>query len=112
MPQLLPLLPELPNYRFDTTLDGIQYVIDIRWNSRDEAWYMSVFSEEEEPLISGTKLVLGAWLTGDATHPDRPFGLFRLIDWTGSGTEATLTNIGSVVGLYFYNIDEIEETIA
>lgn len=93
----LPLVPSIPNYRFGTQLDGVQYIIDVRWNGRDGAWYMDFLQADETPIKYGIKIVLGATLGGLVTDPAFPPGVLIAVDQTGNGREATLDDLGSRV---------------
>ncbi len=99
--QQLPLIPTTQHYRVGTTLDGESFVLDIRWNGRDEAWYMDVLTEDETPIRHGIKIVMGGVLGGRVTDPRRPAGLLLAVDPTGSLVDATLDDLGTRVGVYF-----------
>ncbi len=104
----LPLNSDAPHYRVGTTLQGIQYLLDVRWNSREEAWYMTISSVEDIVLIAGIKLVLGVFLTR-LSHDERlPDGEFMVSDLSDTSTEATLTDLGERVAVYFIPTEELE----
>jgi len=107
MPQRLPLIPSEPHYRFSTELGGVVFIIEMRWNTRDAAWYMSVFDETEIPILSGMKLVLGALLGRRSVDPRRPGGAFVISDLSGSGTEAGFDDIGERVVVSFFSEEEL-----
>jgi hypothetical protein len=109
MPQVLPLEAGNPNYRFGTTLGGEPFLIDILWNERDSAWYMSILSEDEQLISSGLKLVLGGPIGDNDATLLFPPGHFYLFDSTGSGTDPTFEDIGIRVNLYFYTEEDLEE---
>lgn len=107
MPRALPLIPSEPNYRLGTQLDGTQYVIDCRWNSRAEAWYLDVLDANADPIRTGIKIVLGAALGARCTDPRFPQGLFLASDLSGQGREAGLDDLGVRVFVYYYPRSEL-----
>lgn len=111
MPEQLPLAPSIPNYRVGTVLGGTQYLIDVRWNARDGAWYMDVLAEDETPIALGIKIVLGAFLGGHVTDPSFPDGLLLASDLTGRGMDAGFDDLGAGVVVNFWTRAELE-TIA
>lgn len=105
MPNVLPLVPSVPNYRVSTTLDERQYVLDIRWNTRAGKWVMDVLTDEAQPIRTGLHLVLGAMYV--SSDPRWPAGLFVAADLSGEGREATLDDMGTRVVVFFYTAAEI-----
>lgn len=108
MPARLPLVPTIPNYRVGTSLSGFQYILDIRWNARDEAWYMDVRSEDETLLLAGMKIVLGSILGGRVVDQDFPPGIMVAYDLANTGTEAGIDDLGVRVVVDYYGFDEFE----
>lgn len=107
MPQLLPLIPSVPNYRVSTTLDGEQYILDVRWNGRDEAWYLDLLAEDETPIRRGMKVVLGVPLGARSVDLAFPDGFLLASDLSGAGREAGLDDLGARVRVYFYSREEL-----
>lgn len=108
MPVLLPFVPSVPNYRVGTTLDGRTYILDVRWNGRDAAWYFDILAEDETPIRRGIKVVLGTSLGGRVSDPAFPQGIIAASDLSGAGIDAGLDDIGTRVGVYFFTFDELE----
>ena len=101
MPQQLPLTSEFPNYRFGTSLDDVQYTIDIRWNGRDAAWYMDVLAEDGTPIRRGIKVVLGGILGRRCIAPGFPDGVLIAADQSRLGRDATVDDLGKRVAVFF-----------
>lgn len=112
MPVRLPLVPTIPSYRVGTALADVQYILDVRWNERDAAWYLDVLAEDETPLRVGIRVVLGAMLGGRSVHPGFPAGLMIAADLTDSGHDAGLDDLGARVVINFYTVAELQELIA
>ena len=102
MPQILPLTPSVARYQFATVLAGIPCVIDARWNSRDNAWYLDIADTEETPIINGMKVVLGVHLGRRAVHDLFTKGVFVAADLTGDGIDATYDDFGQRVEIRYY----------
>lgn len=107
MPRVLPLIPSEPNYRVGTQLVETQYILDVRWNTRDAAWYMDLLQEDETPIRMGIKLVLGSPLGARTTDQAFPPGVFIAVDLSGAGRDATLDDMGVRVVVMFYTSDEL-----
>lgn len=103
----LPLEPNVEHYRFGTTLAGTDYLIDIRWNARDAAWYMDLFTTDEVAIRRGIKIVLGRFIGNRAGNPLFPPGVFIARDSSGLGDEAGLADLGDRVQLYFLTEDDL-----
>lgn len=109
MPVQLPLIPSVPFYRVGTVLAGVQYILDLRWNGRESSWFMDVLDEEETPIRSGLRIVLGALLGARSANPDFPAGAFIVSDLSGQGLDAGIDDIGENqrVQVYFYTNAEV-----
>lgn len=103
----MPLLPRFANYRFGATIETVPYLFDVRWNSRDAAWYMDVLEQGEAPIVLGVKLVLGAYLGRRCNHALFKRGVFMMQDTSGEGRDATFDDLGSRVVLVYMPIDEL-----
>lgn len=107
MPQELPFIPTTPHYQVGTTLDGVQFVFDLRWNARDEAWYMDILAEDESVIRTGVKVVLGTLLGGRSALPGFPAGGLFATDLTRQGIEPGLDDLGTRVRVYFMTEAEL-----
>ena len=107
MPQRLPIDAAFPRYRVATNLGDTQYVMDVHWNARAEAWYLDISTEDGEPIRSGMKIVLGALLGLRSTDPRMPDGVLVASDMSGEGRDATLDDLGSRVVVFFYPSSEL-----
>lgn len=101
MPQKLPVVATFPNQRFGTSLKDRQYTCDLRWNGRDEAWYLDILGEDETPIRRGIKIVLGSVLGGRCTSPDFPDGILIAADLARLGRDAAVDDIGDRVAVFF-----------
>ena len=72
--------PTLRNYEFETELDGVVFRLRLKFNSRDSAWYLTIFRNGTE-VRSGVKVVsdwdiLRAW----SDTENRPLGTILAIN--------------------------------
>src|SRR3990172_3141789 len=111
MPSILPFIPSVAFYRFGTVLDGDPYIFDVRWNSRDAAWFFDLFELDETPIILGVKVVLGAYLGRTANHPLMNAGVIVARDVDGKDVEAGFDDIGTHVEVRRYTLTEISAEI-
>jgi len=93
-------------YQFTSTLDGVDYLFDVRWNERDSAWYFDLLTVDGEMIGSGNKIVLGSspgFRTADERWPNGPF---VVTDTSESGLDATYEDIGTRVLVFWYTAEE------
>lgn len=107
MPAALPFFPSVPLYQVSTTLEGVQYVFDVRWNGRARAWYFDISTEDGSVIQRAVKVVLGAPLAKRVADARMPPGVLFAIDTTDTGTEAGLNDLGTRVQVQYYTLDEI-----
>lgn len=103
----LPLVPSIPNYRMGTTLNGSQYILDVRWNGRDGAWYLDILEQDETPIVNGVKIVLGCYLARRCSHPLFREGVLVAIDTAGTRTDAGIDDLGTRVVVRYFTIEEV-----
>jgi hypothetical protein len=107
MPQQLPLEPSNAHYSFSTTLDGTEYLFDVRWNGRDGAWYFDLLDADEDMIRAGNKVTLGSSPGVRSSDSRFPAGAFLTLDASGAGVEATYEDIGTRVLLLYYSPEEL-----
>lgn len=103
----LPLAPTFSNYRFASTIEGTPYLFDVRWNTRDAAWYMDVLEVDQTPIQHGIKLVLGAYLGRRSNHRLFLNGVFVMVDTSGARRDATYDDLGTRVILEYIPVLEL-----
>lgn len=108
MPTELPIDASAPNYRVGTTIEGVQYLLDVRWDSRAAAWFLDVLDVEAIVIAAGLKLCLGVIIGRRCADPRFPAGGILVSDLSGDGLDATLGDLGSRVKVYHYTVAELE----
>jgi len=105
---VLPFIPSVPFYTFTTTIEDEPYSFKVRWNSRDEAWYFDVSTDDGEVLRQGVKVVLGTYLGRACTEKFFELGVLWAIDTTSQAKEATFDDIGTRVEVRYYSAVEVQ----
>jgi len=106
-PVILPFKPSIPHYRVTTTLDDVQYILDVKWSTREACWYFDLLDDNEDMIRSGIKVVLGALLGRRSADARFPPGAFQARDLTDEGREATLDDMGDRVIVEYYSPEAI-----
>lgn len=100
-----------PFYSQITDFDGIDFLLEFRYNQREDAWYFDISLADETKLVSGIKveigvdllkryadvrLPIGTLLAVESGNDDSTPGLLEL----GIGSRVTLVYVdaGGVVG--------------
>lgn len=105
--QDLPLVPSVASYRFGVALNENQYIIDVHWNSREEAWYLDWYKEDDTVIAIGLKVVLGAYLGRTKTVPPFSEGSLVAVDTSGESIEATFDDLGSRVIVRYIPVEDL-----
>lgn len=106
------LAPGIPSYRQRTLLDGIEYVLELRWSEREARWYLDLRDVNGRALVLATKLVAN-WplLYRFRTVPGLPPGELMVLDTRTPPQDPTLHELGAEVQLVYVTRDEIAAQI-
>lgn len=107
MSVVIPITPDVPHFDFQVELDGVTYTLELRWNERDAAWYLSLLTAEEDPLVMGRKVVLDVPLWSRFKDPRVPRGLLVAVDTSQKGIDAGYDDLGRRVQLVYTPTAEI-----
>lgn len=106
MPQRVPLQTSVPAFTQRTSMDGVTFQLDVKWNERESAWYIS-FADADGVLIrSGVRMVVDWPLLRQVADARRPPGELYLIDLDGTGAEAALDDLDVRVQLIYVTAAE------
>lgn len=99
------VIPIGPDFR-DTnmqpaTLDGVTYTLRWQWSTREACWYVSLATEDGDPIWTGVKLVIGWPLGWRYKDPRAPKGLLIAIDTSGKDDPPGEADIGGRVQLTY-----------
>jgi hypothetical protein len=106
--QMPPFTPRpLADVQMPATLDGITYLLCIRWNARQGAWYLVVEDGAGESVVAGShRLVVDAPLYRYQLGRGPP-GIFVLEDTSGAGLEADFDALGERCLLHYLSLAEL-----
>lgn len=104
--QILPFVPSIGNYQFETYIEDVNYVFDVRWNERDAAWYFDISDADGKVISSGLKLVIGANVGRYSNNPLFTQGVFAVVDTSGEQRDPGFDDIGigRRVEVRYYNL--------
>lgn len=102
MPVIMPKILDLPAHRYRAPLEGVTYLWRFVWHERPGAWYVDIYTDAEDPIRLGIKLVTGWALLRRLQHPSRPPGELFL---AGPQDQApTLESLGRTHLLYYMTL--------
>jgi hypothetical protein len=84
-----------PFQKQNVNLDGVEYILSLSYNQREDRWYLSLADDEGAPLISGLKLQAN-WglLFRHRYNTALPPGEIMAVDTTTDGSPPTLLELG------------------
>jgi hypothetical protein len=102
---ILPLSPSIPSYDFIATIEGRALAFNVRWNQREPssnpvgagAWFMDIAEIDATPIMTGIKIVLGAFLGRESTHIIFKRGVFIAYDTSSNQQDAGYDDLGTRV---------------
>ena len=103
----IPTSTTLAYYEFEIELDGVEFKLVFRFNSRDDSWYMSILDSEDAVLRAGIRVVrkwdlLRLW--AEATRPD---GEIMSVDQGEISAPPSLNQLGAEVVLTYLDAAEL-----
>ena len=79
------------DFKFTTSLDNVPYVFRFQWVDRDSAWYMSIYDVSAQPIGTGIKVVIGAYLGSRyITAPLFQNGVIVAVDLAASSIDTAI----------------------
>ncbi len=93
-------LQALPAFRYVVLLDGAEYTLEFRWNTRFQYWVINIYDSGLVPLYLGRKLLLGDTLFADVQITGMPGVDIVPFDTTGTVQRIARGDLGNAVTLY------------
>jgi len=109
---ILPMQRGAARFEFEIDLEGESFFFRFEWNDRAGSWFFDVLTVDQEPLVSGVKVVLGIPLLNRYRDPRLPLGMLEAIDTSDSGAEAAFADLGDRVLLLYTLSSEIPPGLA
>jgi hypothetical protein len=89
------------NYNFRIDLEGSTYNLGLKYNKREDRWYLDIKDEQDNPIVMGIKLVLNTSLT-ERFKDDRLFpGTLFLLSEADIDTDPGLEDLGTDIKLLY-----------
>lgn len=96
----IPLRPRAQKLRVE--INGIEYVLRVRWNNFSNCWIMDIADTSNVPLLNGIPLITGANLLDQFDYLGIGNRVKVLVYSTGNPDEVpTYASLGSTSRLYF-----------
>jgi hypothetical protein len=98
MPTIIPFIQSDNNYQLAVAIDGTPYVFDVKWNTRDEAFYFDLLESDGLTVIAaGIKVVLGVKLGRRCSDPFFDTHSLTAVDTSGQSLDAGYDDLGGRV---------------
>lgn len=101
-----------PYYEQRVRLDETDYLLKFAWNQRESRWSVSFYTDRDEPILTGLKLLANWPLFESYRYIDGlPRGELIACDWTGDGTPPLLGELGEGkrCQLIYFSAEELKE---
>lgn len=102
----LPIRNDLPAYDFSIDLDGVNYTLSFRYNSRMSLWIMDIKDSEQNNLKMGIPIQTEVDLISTLKKEGFPDGTFLAIHETGLKIDADREAFGNTIDLYYEEASE------
>lgn len=99
----LPVDPTEPHQRQGFELGGSSFLLDLDWNERNQAWFFSLFTNDEIALIEGFRVVIGARPLRRVTDSRRPAGDIQFVDTGVGSVDPGRDDLGNRVILLYHD---------
>lgn len=104
----IPVIRDTFFWRQRVALDSEAFLIDFRWNGRGRAWYISLYTEDEVPLVLSIKVVSNRPLLERFKYiQGMPAGEIIAFDPTGKIPYAGYDQLGTDVELLYADSEEL-----
>lgn len=84
----IPFLVSDCNYILSCPIDDTQINFDVRWNSRDQAFYFDMYEADDTVICLNVKVVVGIPLARRSQHEFFKNHTITAIDSSGKGKDA------------------------
>ncbi len=81
-------------------MDGVNYIVDLRWSSRANGWFLDLLDDAEDPIRTGIRLVANWNLLRLITDERVPRGTLMALS-SGGDSDPTFETLGTEVTLVY-----------
>jgi hypothetical protein len=103
----IPFPTSQSNVTLAVPIEDQEVLFDLRWNSRDQAWYADMYESDDTIICLNIKIVLGVNLGRRSQHEFFDTYKIVVIDTTNSGTDAGFDDLNSRVLLVVQSINDV-----
>lgn len=104
------VLPDLNDSISQVELDEENYRLRMTWNSRDSAWFLSMFTDDLEPVAESIRVIPNYRLLDRFNDSLLPSGDFVAIDLTQSLEVVGRDDfVNGACSLIYFSSDELED---
>lgn len=93
--------PEVFAYEQFVDLEERTYLFRLDWNEREEAWSLSIYDQDEDPIVTGKAVRIGVSLLRGEVDSRLPQGVLIAVDTTEQHGEAGVSDLGGRVKLLY-----------
>ena len=97
----IPVRSDLASYRFSVDLNEESFEFLIEWNTRDEAWFITISDTDGIVILAGIKVVVNWLLTRLFRLSGLPRGDLIAVDISGTNEPCARHDFGVRVKLMF-----------
>lgn len=76
----IPVPINFRNFRFVIDMDGEEFQMDVKWNIRDEAFYLNFYDVSGQAIVLGKRMTANELLLNHIRSEDRPLGEVIVFD--------------------------------
>lgn len=104
-----PYQPITQQYVYDYTieLDGETYRIELTWKTRQQGWYIGLYTVDETPLLLGKRLAADTPLLQRYQIDGLPPGELICVDMEDLGVEPTFESLGKRHLFWYFDAAEL-----
>jgi hypothetical protein len=104
---LIPTRSDIPHYDMRVTLDGTEYYLELRYNTRDEHWFLALYDSAMDVIAAGVRVVVGFPLLFRCQDARRPPGMLLAVSSAEVEGDPGETDLGGVVQLYYIDAADL-----
>jgi hypothetical protein len=90
-------------------LDGEYYTLTVRWNERDQGWWLNVADGDGNQIVNGIPLRSDSPVAAHVQHvTNMPPGVFGVQDSTDKGLDPGFEDLGDRVLFFYLEAEDLE----
>jgi hypothetical protein len=106
--QEIPLRSDSPAFKFQVTLDTVEYTLQFSWNSRMSRWFFDILTSDGTAILMGQPVLVNFALIARFKDVLLPPGRIYFYDTSGLATDPDRFDLGSRVVMYYEDEAENE----